>query len=457
MSLYESLGVRRVINACGIYTRPRRVGALGPSVWAAAEAANATWAAMDELLRRHGRADRRAVRGAAARVVPGASAGIALAVGACIARGDGRVAEALPLRRRRRADAARARVQVRALRGAGGRAGGVGRTTSRRRSRRRRPPRSCTPRTSTAPRSGSTSLAPLARARACRSSSTPRSMSFPLSELERWSSAGDVACFSAKYFWGPNGGGFVAGPRGSRRGRRGAGLHRLRVRRVADVRARVQARPGDGRRDRRGAGGVGRRSTTTRGSRATRRWREALAARCARCRRRVERTQFTLDERLVRRAGQRGARCAGAIRSRWRPRSPRATRASGRCVDGDALVFCTEALTDGEVRRDRRRAAVDLAKPGRWLSLWPESARSDPGPLTLCYLTVPRDPQSIVVVSYEVAPRAHRVAEGRQGAHLSSVRAAHAVRGPCADLARLGACPRYDSPLPGAAHDAACR
>src|ERR1044072_9932388 len=35
--------------------------------------------------------------------------------------------------------------------------------------------------------------------------------------------------------------------------------------------------------------------------------------------------------------------------------------------------------------------------------------RSDPGPLTLCYLTVPRDPQSIVVVSYEVAPRAHRL------------------------------------------------
>ena len=32
----------------------------------------------------------------AARVVPGASAGIALSVGACIARGDGRVGEALP-------------------------------------------------------------------------------------------------------------------------------------------------------------------------------------------------------------------------------------------------------------------------------------------------------------------------------------------------------------------------
>ena len=36
-------------------------------------------------------------------------------------------------------------------------------------------------------------------------------LSYPLSELERWSNAGDVACFSAKYFGGPNGGGFVAG------------------------------------------------------------------------------------------------------------------------------------------------------------------------------------------------------------------------------------------------------
>jgi L-seryl-tRNA(Ser) seleniumtransferase len=36
-------------------------------------------------------------------------------------------------------------------------------------------------------------------------------MSYPLSALERWANAGDVACFSAKYFWGPNAGGFVAG------------------------------------------------------------------------------------------------------------------------------------------------------------------------------------------------------------------------------------------------------
>jgi len=38
--------------------------------------------------------------------------------------------------------------------------------------------------------------------------------SFPLSELARWSTAGDIACFSAKYFWGPSAAGFVAGRAG---------------------------------------------------------------------------------------------------------------------------------------------------------------------------------------------------------------------------------------------------
>jgi L-seryl-tRNA(Ser) seleniumtransferase len=36
-------------------------------------------------------------------------------------------------------------------------------------------------------------------------------LSYPLSELSRWSA--DFTCFSAKYFWGPNGGGFVTGVR----------------------------------------------------------------------------------------------------------------------------------------------------------------------------------------------------------------------------------------------------
>ena len=62
---------------------------LSPAVWAAAAEANATWAAMGELLDAAGARVAALCGCEAARVVPGASAGIALAVGACIARGDG--------------------------------------------------------------------------------------------------------------------------------------------------------------------------------------------------------------------------------------------------------------------------------------------------------------------------------------------------------------------------------
>ena len=49
MSVYYSLGVRRVVNACGIYT-DLGGSVLSPAAWAAADEANATWASMDELL-----------------------------------------------------------------------------------------------------------------------------------------------------------------------------------------------------------------------------------------------------------------------------------------------------------------------------------------------------------------------------------------------------------------------
>lgn len=97
MSIYSSLGVRRVINACGIYT-DLGGSRMAPSVWEAASYANDTWVAMDELLDASGTRIAALVGTDDARVVPGASAGLALAVGACIARGDGAVGEALPLR-----------------------------------------------------------------------------------------------------------------------------------------------------------------------------------------------------------------------------------------------------------------------------------------------------------------------------------------------------------------------
>jgi L-seryl-tRNA(Ser) seleniumtransferase len=54
-------------------------------------------------------------------------------------------------------------------------------------------------------------LAPLARAAGVNVVVDAAYLSFPLSELEHWARAADAACFSAKYFWGPNAGGFIAG------------------------------------------------------------------------------------------------------------------------------------------------------------------------------------------------------------------------------------------------------
>ena len=327
--------------------------------------------------RRVGRADRRLVRrrggaGGAGRV-GGDRAGGRRVHRARRRRGDGGAAAD----GRRRADAARPRVQVRALRDARGRAGGVGRRHRRRAGRRARP-RSCIRRTSTAPALPLDELAPLARAAGVPVVVDAAYQCFPLSELERWSTAGDVACFSAKYFWGPNAGGFVAGRAGARRptsrrstspatspGRGGRSGGR------SSSIARRSPRPW---RRWRSGGGRPRRAAGA----ATRRWpRSSRSAVSALPGARIELKQFTLDERLRRRAGQRGRACAGAG-DRWSRRWPPGDPSVRAIVAGDALVFCTEALTGGEVaeigaadvrgfgQTERRLGVCRYGPFGRW-------------------------------------------------------------------------------------------
>lgn len=212
MAWQESLGVRRVVNACGIYT-DLGGSSLSASVWAAAASANATWAAMDELLEASGARIASVVGCPAARVVPGASAGLALAVGACVARGDGAVMEALPLvdavvvaqrahaasyEYARCASLAGARVEwvddlAGALRGG--------------------------PCAVLHPAHLDAHGVPLAEVfELAREAGVPVIVDaayqcFPVESFARWVRAGDVAVFSAKYFGGPNAGGFVAGSR----------------------------------------------------------------------------------------------------------------------------------------------------------------------------------------------------------------------------------------------------
>ena len=65
------LGVRRVVNACGIYT-DLGGSVLSERVWAAAGAANRVWMSMPELLDAAGVRVARVCVAPAARVVPGA-------------------------------------------------------------------------------------------------------------------------------------------------------------------------------------------------------------------------------------------------------------------------------------------------------------------------------------------------------------------------------------------------
>ena len=94
-SVYGLLGVRPVINAAGIYT-DLGGSVLSPTVRDAVHEVNGAFASMTELLDRSGERIAELLGVEAARVVPGASAGIALSVGACMTRADGRLMEQLP-------------------------------------------------------------------------------------------------------------------------------------------------------------------------------------------------------------------------------------------------------------------------------------------------------------------------------------------------------------------------
>jgi L-seryl-tRNA(Ser) seleniumtransferase len=91
----RELGVKRILNARGAYT-DLGGSTLGPSVWAAMEEANRYFADIPELLERSGEAIARLIGAEAARVTPGAAAAIALGTAACLTRGDREQIDRLP-------------------------------------------------------------------------------------------------------------------------------------------------------------------------------------------------------------------------------------------------------------------------------------------------------------------------------------------------------------------------
>jgi L-seryl-tRNA(Ser) seleniumtransferase len=95
MTIYDRLGARTVVNCRGVYSELG--GAIiGEKVWAAMSEANGTAASMSELLEATGRRLADLLGAEAARVTPGAAAAIALGTAACMTRGDGEAAERLP-------------------------------------------------------------------------------------------------------------------------------------------------------------------------------------------------------------------------------------------------------------------------------------------------------------------------------------------------------------------------
>jgi D-glucosaminate-6-phosphate ammonia-lyase len=221
---FAKFGVRPVINACGIYTDLGGT-VFSARVWQAMQEINQSFVRMIDLLDRSGEMIASLVGAEAARVVPGASAAITLGTAACIAGKDGHAWEQLP-------DTAGLKSEVliqkahrykydRMVRIAGGRLIEVGipaLTTAAEFEK------ACSPRTAMVmypahleSRSGTLSMREVSRI--ARQHGIPllvdaAYMNYPTSLMRGYLDAGaDLVCFSAKYFWGPNSGGFLCGRR----------------------------------------------------------------------------------------------------------------------------------------------------------------------------------------------------------------------------------------------------
>lgn len=94
-SLLNRLGIKPVINACGIYT-DLGGSRLSASVWAGMAEANSSFLRLPDLLDVTGRYIAQLLGAEDARIVPGAAAAIVLGTAACMAGTDGTKSEQLP-------------------------------------------------------------------------------------------------------------------------------------------------------------------------------------------------------------------------------------------------------------------------------------------------------------------------------------------------------------------------
>lgn len=221
-SIFTKLGVRPIINACGIYT-DLGGSILSPGVWAAMEEINASFISMSDLLTESGMVIAAMVGAEAARVTPGASAAITLGVAACMAGRDGSNWERLPNTLGMRDEVIIQRNHRykydRMISIAGAKlieAGGEYGTSLDQLAA------AITPQTAAIMipahldgLRGTVSLQEvthLARQHGITTLVDAAYLNYPTSIMATFTAQGaDLVCFSAKYFWGPNSGGFICG------------------------------------------------------------------------------------------------------------------------------------------------------------------------------------------------------------------------------------------------------
>jgi D-glucosaminate-6-phosphate ammonia-lyase len=223
-SVFETLGVRPVINASGVYT-DLGGSRISPEVWTAMTEMNERWVRMPDLLDRSGEILASRVGAEAARVTPGAAAAIMLGIAACMTGEDGKGWEQLP-------DTSGLRDEVVIQSGhrykydrqawmTGARRMEIGTVDGTDPDELREV---LTDRTAAILHPGHLdgsdgtlpleAVAEIARARDVPIFVDAAYLNYPTSVMRTFIARGaDLVCFSAKYFGGPNAGGFVAGRR----------------------------------------------------------------------------------------------------------------------------------------------------------------------------------------------------------------------------------------------------
>ncbi|MFN0182020.1 MAG: aminotransferase class V-fold PLP-dependent enzyme [Gemmatimonadales bacterium] len=222
--IFARLGTRPIINASGIYT-DLGGSRLSPTVWAAMAESNQRYVRMVDLLESSGRILAAHLGAEAGRVTTGAAASIVLMVSAAITGGDGAASERLPdttglrnevvLQRNHRYKYDRQITMTGATLVLAGTEAGTSEAELE---------AAIGPKTAAlfvpAHRDGAGDTVPLARVVAIARRHGLKVlvdaayMCWPLEAMPGYVAAGaDLVCFSAKYFGGPNAGGFMVGTR----------------------------------------------------------------------------------------------------------------------------------------------------------------------------------------------------------------------------------------------------